>query len=60
MVNIVVHRHETWSIIMTAYTILWLGTILFLIVGALISLLFFRDTDKRNKKRRTLDSVLFR
>ncbi len=45
---------------MTAYTILWLGTIVFLIVGALVSLLFFRDTDRHNKRRRrTLDSVLF-
>ena len=60
VVNTVVRRHRTWSIIMTAYTILWLSTLVFLGIGMLISIVFFRNTDRRNKKRRTLDSVLFR
>jgi|GEM_PF-3312111 hypothetical protein len=45
---------------MTAYTILWLSTLVFLGIGMLISIVFFRNTNRRNKKRRTLDSVLFR
>ena len=45
---------------MTEYAVLWLIVFLFIVVGAFISVLFFRRRNWRYRRHRNLDSLLFR
>ncbi len=44
---------------MTEYLVLWLSVFVFIIIGILTNVMFFRSRSKKNGRRNGLDSMLF-
>ena len=44
---------------MTAYLVLWLSVLMFIVIGILTNVLFFRSRSKKTSRRNDLDQMLF-
>jgi hypothetical protein len=44
---------------MTEYLVLWLSVLVFIVIGILTNVVFFRSRSKKSGRRNSLDSVLF-
>ena len=50
---------ETGGTTMTEYLVLWLSVLVFIVIGILTNVVFFRPRSKKTGRRNSLDSMLF-